>query len=365
MNPLRLVLATGGTGGHIYPALAVARAAAERGHRVAVLGQRDGMEAQLVPAEGIAFSGVRAGKWDRQRPDPRQAIAVLRGVVEALGWMRRERPDLVAGFGGYASFPGCFAASVLGVPLVLYEGNAFPGRVTRWFARRARRVLASQPAVAERLPHARELQLIGFPVRSVNHDRRAARAALGLPQEALVTLVMGGSQGSEALNRAVPTAFERLELKRTHLVLHSSGERWYPKLTARVADLHGYRATPFVDAGLAWPAADLAITRAGFSTLAEAASFGVPLIAVPLPDAADDHQRHNAAALEAAGAGRMLEEAELDSLAEVWQGMLEDDRRNAAARNAAAGARPEATAAFVDQLEEVATSNAALVESAA
>lgn len=365
MRPLRLVLATGGTGGHIYPALAVARAAAERGHRVAVLGQQGGMEAQLVPDEGFAFSGVRAGKWDRQSPDPRQALAALRGVFEAVGWMRRERPDLVAGFGGYASFPGCLAAAVLGVPLVLYEGNAFPGRVTRWFARRARLVLASQPAVAERLPQARELRLIGFPVRRATSDRRAARAALGLPQEALVTLVMGGSQGSVALNRAVPNAFERLDLERPHLVLHSSGERWYPELSARVADLQGYRATPFVDAGLAWPAADLAITRAGFSTLAEAASFGVPLIAVPLPSAAEDHQRHNAAALEAAGAGRMLEEDELASLAEVWRGMLEDDSRDAAARNAAAGARPGAAAAFVDLLEEVATCGAAVLESAA
>jgi UDP-N-acetylglucosamine--N-acetylmuramyl-(pentapeptide) pyrophosphoryl-undecaprenol N-acetylglucosamine transferase len=317
MSGLGLVLATGGTGGHIYPALAVAEAATAGGHRVGVLGRRNGMEAQVVPAAGVAFHGVRAGKWDRGRPDPSQAVRALSGVVEALGWLRRERPDAVIGFGGYASFPGCLAATLLGIPLLLYEGNAFPGRVTRWFAPRAATVLATQPAL----------------------------------EQHLLTLVMGGSQGSLALNRALPEAWERLELSDEHIVLHSSGSRWIDDLRLRTAALPGYRPEPYLDATLAWPASDLAITRAGFSTLAEAAAYGVPLIAIPLPSSAEDHQRHNAAALESAGAGRLLEEADLASLPEVWRSMLDPERRAAAAEAARGRADPGAADTIVHHIE--------------
>lgn len=360
MTALRLVLATGGSGGHIYPALAVARAAAERGHHVTLLGSSSGMEARIVPAAGVPFHGVPAGKWHRGRPDPREAVKAARGVIEAIRWLRAQRADLVTGFGGYASFPGCFAARFLGVPLVLYEGNAFPGRVTRWFAGRARQVLTSQPAAGSRLPHARELRTVPFPVRSEQIGRAEARAALGLDPQALLTLVMGGSQGAVPLNRAVPDAFERLGFERPHLVLHSSGERWYQEVSSRTEELTDYHVTPYVDATVAWSAADLAITRAGFSTLAEAASYGVPLIAVPLPSSADDHQRHNAAALDASGAGCMLEESDLPALVEVWRRMLEDDYRHAAASKARAGAQPGAAERFVDELEAVLASGITL-----
>jgi UDP-N-acetylglucosamine--N-acetylmuramyl-(pentapeptide) pyrophosphoryl-undecaprenol N-acetylglucosamine transferase len=354
VTPLQIVLATGGTGGHIYPALAVAAAARAAGHDVAVLGRRDGMEAEAVPAAGVTFHGVRAGKWSRGRPDPTQALRALAGVFEAIDRLRRERPDAVVGFGGYASFPGCVAATVLGIPLLLYEGNAFPGRVTRWFAARAAAVLATQRALERYLPQARSLAWVGFPVRRTTHDRRSAREALGLPDSALVTLVMGGSQGSLALNEGVPAAFERLERSEEHIVLHSSGRRWIEELRERTAGLPGYRTEAFLDATLAWPASDLAITRAGFSTLAEAATYGVPLIAVPLPTSAEDHQRHNAAALESAGAGRMLEESDLASLPEVWRSMLDPERRSTAAAAARDTSDPEAAESIVHHIESAA-----------
>lgn len=342
---MRLLLATGGTGGHIYPALAVARALAARGGEAAVIGQLGGMEERVVADHGIGFYGVRAGKWDRHRPDPRQAVAAVAGLWGAIRAVRAYRPDAVLGFGGFASFPGCFAATLLGVPLFLHEGNAFPGRVVRWFQRRARIVLAAQPEVAARLPGARHIETVGFPVREQTVARDAARRSLGLPSEGTVTLVMGGSQGSLALNEVVPLAYAELPPDSRPAVIHATGKAWLDEVRARTP-WPGYRCTAFVDATLAWSAADLAITRAGISTLAEAAFHGVPVIAVPLPTSAEDHQRFNARTVEAAGAGRYVEQSDREGLIAAWRELLSAPARSRAA--AAAGARsPQGAAAAV------------------
>jgi UDP-N-acetylglucosamine--N-acetylmuramyl-(pentapeptide) pyrophosphoryl-undecaprenol N-acetylglucosamine transferase len=328
----RLVLATGGTGGHVFPAVALGQAARAAGCEVTVIGTRDGMEAEAVPAAGLAFVGVRSGKFDRQRPDPRAPLEALAGVVEARTALRRLAPDLVVGFGGFASFPGCAAARTLGVPLVLHETNAVPGLVTRWFARSARLVIVCQEATKARLPRARTLTL-PFPVREQRVARTEARARLGLPETAVVTLVMGGSQGSLALNRAAPVVYRRLsDPGREHWVLHASGVRWERDVRAATEDLPRYRVEGFVDATLAWSAADLAVTRGGFGTLAEAAYHGVPLVVVPLPSAADDHQRHNAVALSESGAGHCVAQGDLGAMERAWSELLDDDRRAQAAR---------------------------------
>ncbi len=340
-GPVDLLLATGGTGGHIYPALAVAREAVGQGLRVAVLGGAEGMEARLVPEAGFPFVGVAAGKWDRQRPDPRQALRALAGLTEAVRTVRRTRPRLVVGFGGFASFPGCVAAVLTRTPLALHEGNAFPSRVNRWFAPRARLTVVAQPQAARHL-RSRAVEVVPFPVREVRVDRREARRRLGLPEDAVVTLVMGGSQGSVSLNEAVPEAYRTLERPGLH-VLHSSGPRWSDRLRERVADLPEYHVHPYLDAAEAFGAADLAITRAGVGTLSEAAFHGVPLVMVPLPTSAEDHQRHNAEAVAAAGAGIAVLESEIGRLGEAWGQLLDPARRAAAAR--AASARTPAGAA--------------------
>ena len=327
-----LLLATGGTGGHIYPALAVARSAQARDLTVAFLGQEGGMEARLVPEAGFPFLGVAAGKWDRQRPDPRQALRALGGLLAAVRAVRAAAPRLVVGFGGFASFPGCAAAVLTGTPLALHEGNAFPSRVNRWFAPRARLVISAQQA-AGRHVRCRAFEVVPFPVREARVERADARKALGLAPDALVTLVMGGSQGSAALNRAVPDAYRKL--RRPGLqVLHSSGPRWFDRLRASVTDLPDYHVRPYLDAAEAFAAADLAITRAGVGTLSEAAFHGVPLVMVPLPTAAEDHQRHNAEAVAEAGAGLVVPEAGLGRLEEAWRTLLDPAFRAAAAEAA-------------------------------
>lgn len=356
-----VLLSTGGTGGHIYPAVALAQALTARGCEVAFIGQRGGMEARLVSAEAFPFWGVRAGKWDRGRPDPRQAVRAALGLKDALGVVRRLRPALVVGFGGFASFPGLAAARLLGVPWALHEQNAYPGLVTRLFARGARFLAVAQTEVAAHLPRAARARVVhvGMPVRETRVPKREARRRLGLPETGTLTLVLGGSQGSLSLNRTVPEAFAQLgsELDphlevAPHVVLHSSGAAHLEAVTQTVrgrlapAQRGRYQVAGYLDTVLAWSAADLGVTRAGTGTLAEAAFHGVPLIMIPLSTAAEDHQLHNAQAVARAGAGTVLTERDLNpgALAAAWRALLAPEAR-AHASKAARERSPEGAAA--------------------
>lgn len=364
-----LLLATGGTGGHIYPALAVAHEARVRGLHVMLLGQRRGMEERLAAEAAVPFLGVSAGKWNRQRPDPRHAWRALKGVIEAVRLVRKVRPYRVVGFGGFASFPGCVAAVLNGIPLILHEGNAFPSRVNRWFSARAALVVSAQPEALAHLRGARETTLVPFPVREQRVDRAQARASLGLPEHAVVTLVMGGSQGSLTLNRAVPEAFRDLAhdastdatptaaaaRRPVHHVLHAAGPALVHEVRERAKDLANYHVVPYADAPTAWSAADLAITRSGVGTLSEAALHGVPLVMVPLPTSAEDHQLHNARAVAAAGAGTVVEQRAIEHLAEAWRALLDPDARAAAAAAALARSPAGAARRMVDAVLRVGT----------
>lgn len=349
-----MLLATGGTGGHIYPAVAVAGELTARGYEVVFVGQRGGLEARLVPAEGGTFYGVRAGKWHRGRPDPRQALRAALGLTDAAALLRTLRPALVVGFGGFASFPALAAARLLGVPYALHEQNAYPGKVTRWFAGGARFLAAAQAEVATHLPgSAGLLEVTGVPVREARVPKTEARRRLGLPETGVLTLVMGGSQGSLRLNEAVPAAFSALPTaRRQHLrVLHSSGPAHLEATRPRAAGLDGYRVDAYVESVLAWSAADLGISRGGNGTLAEAAFHGVPLIIVPLPSAAENHQLHNARAVQAAGAGAVVEERELNTLAKVWARLLEPSVYGAMALKARARSPEGAARALAGLIE--------------
>ncbi len=322
-----VVLATGGTGGHIYPAVATAHELARRGFRVVFVGQAGGLEARAIPAEGLPFYGVRAGKWHRGRPDPRQALRAGLGLSDAVTVLRRLRPGLVLGFGGFASFPALAAARVLGLPYALHEQNVFPGKVVRWFAGGARFVAV---AAAETGAHlSAEVEPVGLPVREARVDKLTARRRLGLPEAGILTLVMGGSQGSVVLNQAVPKAFTALPetAKNDLFVLHSSGPANLETTRRGAQGLANYRVDGYLEGVLAWSAADLGITRSGNGTLAEAAFHGVPLVMVPLPTAAENHQLYNAKAVEKAGAGIAVEEKSLEALTQAWAELLDTRTR--------------------------------------
>ena len=354
----RVVLATGGTGGHIYPAVATAHELTRRGYTVTLLGQAGGMEERVASEAGLEFFGVTAGKFARSVSglDPRQALRAARGLAQARAFLKRTRPGVVVGYGGFASLPGVLAAQSLGLPTVLHEQNARLGLTQRLALRRSRAVGTAYPEVAGLSPE--KATLVGMPVREEWLLRQEANARLGLQDGPLTIFVMGGSQGSVALNTAVPGVLREvlgdagLSPDDGVQVIHSTGPRWLGDVLPQVHGLEWYRAVGYLDSVAAWSAADLAITRAGTGTLAEAAFYGVPVVMVPLPGSAEDHQRFNARSVEASGAGRMVEQEAMGrSLGSVVLECLHKETR-AAMQAAALRRTPQGAAARLADLAE-------------
>ncbi|CAM3159578.1 undecaprenyldiphospho-muramoylpentapeptide beta-N-acetylglucosaminyltransferase [Deinococcus deserti] len=372
-------MATGGTGGHIYPAVATARELNARGHETLLLGQRGGMEERVAAEQGLSFEGVDAGKLARSgqgRPDPRELFRAVRGVVEARRVLQARRPALVVGYGGFASLPGVLAAQSLGIATVLHEQNARLGLTQRVAVGRARAVGTAYEQVLG-LP-AGEGTLVGMPVREERLSREEAQRRLGLHSGPLTVFVMGGSQGSLFLNNSVPDTLRnilgkegllsglgseagQIDLDFTHpraggaavQVLHSTGPRWLADVAPRVHDLEWYHAVGYVDTVAAWAAADLAITRAGTGTLAEAAFHGVPLVMVPLPESSENHQYHNALSVQQAGAGRVVEQKNVqEALGAAVLECAEPGTRMAMRDAALARAQIGAAARFADLIEQ-------------
>ncbi len=348
IDPTDYVFATGGTGGHIFPALALASEAQRRGLRVSFIGQANGMEADIIPKAGFPFYGVTAGKWDRSNPKPLHILKALYGSLQAIKLLNKLKPKLVLGFGGFASLPGIAAARFLKKPYILHEGNAYPGLVTRWFSKQARSVILAHKVTKNHLSEVTNTTVLGYPVRETQVDKLRARAALDLPAEGLITYVTGGSQGSAVLNAAVSQAYQ--QLSHTTVVLHSSGSKWETDLRDQTKTLSNYQVRGFVDATLAWAAADLAITRAGFGTLSEAAFHAVPCIMVPLPTAAENHQLHNAREMAKVGAGWVVEESNLGHLSTIWNHALDNAVLQEASQAAHAQSPAGVAARILDHL---------------
>lgn len=307
----KVLLATGGTGGHIFPAVALARSLEARGFSSAIIGGAGGMEEGIAAREGLNFFGVRTGKLDRSRPDPRAVLRALAGFWDAITIIGRERPAAVVGFGGFASFPGAAAAILRSVPLVLHDSNARPGIVTKFLGRFAKRIALAENAAQNELPRGKTVW-VGMPVREVRVPKSEALAQLGLEPDKALVLIIGGSQGSMRLNALLPPILERTLAGKNVQVLHQTGKGRLAEVEPRVSHLPWYRCIEFVDGPVAWSAADLGITRAGASTISDAAYHGVPLILVPLPSSAEDHQSKNALAVQARGAGICVPERDLE-----------------------------------------------------
>lgn len=351
-----IILATGGTGGHIYPAVATAHELIKRGHEATLLGQQGGMEERIAAEQGLAFFGVQAGKLARSgqgKADPRELLRAAQGVVQARRFLQQARPSVVVGYGGFASLPGVLAAQSLGIPTVLHEQNARLGLTQRLAVGRAQAVGTAYETVSG-LEKGKGV-LVGMPVREERLGAAQARQQLGLDPQRLTILIMGGSQGSLAMNNALPellrAAFPNGESPYGPVqILHATGPRWIDDVRPRVADLSWYHPIDYVNAVAAWSAADLAITRAGTGTLAEAAFYGVPEIMIPLPESAENHQLYNGQAVEAAGAGVVVEQPNL--AAQLPQAVLEClvPERRAAMRDAALRRTPAGAAAKLAEL---------------
>jgi UDP-N-acetylglucosamine--N-acetylmuramyl-(pentapeptide) pyrophosphoryl-undecaprenol N-acetylglucosamine transferase len=302
---MTVMITTGGTGGHVFPGLAVAGKLAARGARVFWLGTRDGIEAKLVPQHGVDFEAVsfRGVRGKGLRTLVFGPLALLGACIEARGVIRRRTPDVVIGFGGFASFPGGLMGTAAGKPLVLHDANAIAGLATRVLAYGADRILLGFPK-ALKGRHARRVEWVGNPLRD-------AMCALPAPSERfagrsgpLRLLVVGGSLGAKGLNDLVPAAIALLAPVARPLVIHQAGERNIVELRATYARLQvDADCVAFIDdmaARYAW--ADFVICRGGGLTVAELAAVGLGAIVVPLPGAIADEQSANAQFLVDAGA---------------------------------------------------------------
>jgi UDP-N-acetylglucosamine--N-acetylmuramyl-(pentapeptide) pyrophosphoryl-undecaprenol N-acetylglucosamine transferase len=348
-----LMVMAGGTGGHIFPGIAVAEALRERGWRIVWMGNPAGMEARIVPARGyemawVSFSALRGKGALRVLLLP---LNLLKGFWQALRELRRVRPDVVLGMGGYVTFPGGMMAALTGRPLLVHEQNAIAGLANRVLARVADRVLTGFPDTLK------GAQWVGNPVR-------AEIAAVEPPAQRfagrcgpLRLLVVGGSLGAAALNQVVPQALARIGADERPIVTHQAGEKQIDGLR------QGYQAAgvdgellPFIeDMAGRYAQADLVICRAGALTVAELAAVGAASLLVPFPLAVDDHQTRNARFLADHGAAFLLPQPELDAerLAGILAG-LDRARLQAMAERARELARPDAAVAVARTCEMLA-----------
>lgn len=357
------VFSGGGTGGHLYPALALASALEGLVPRVRsyFVGAQRGLEARVFPERGLEHLLLPVEGFQRGRvvANGRVLVGLARSMARVLAAFRRLRPRLVVVTGGYAGGPAGVAAVLLRIGLVLQEQNAVPGVTTRFLGRWAREVHVAFPEAVEALPRSARsrARVSGNPVRPPE-DRESAgeRERFGLPPAGPVVLVVGGSQGSRSLNGAMLDAVARIRggelgMPEGLSVLWATGPAHLGAVEEALAEGGGevpewVRLTGYIDdMPGALAAADLAVSRAGAMATSEFLAWGLPAILVPLPWAAADHQTRNARALEEAGAAVHLSEAELDGsrLWETIEGLVEDPRRlEAMGRAAAHRGRPDA-----------------------
>jgi UDP-N-acetylglucosamine--N-acetylmuramyl-(pentapeptide) pyrophosphoryl-undecaprenol N-acetylglucosamine transferase len=357
---MRFLVSGGGTGGHIFPALAVANALrdAQPELELSYVGGVRGMERRLVGAAGLAYHQLAVRSLRSGGVNAHLVLDPLRlgaSVPQAWALLGRLRPDVIFTTGGYLGIPLVMAARARRIPSMVWEGNVVPGRATAAVGRLADRVAVSFPPTLAAFPGRSFVS--GTPIRSfAGIERSAARASLGLVNEDRLLLAFGGSQAVARITAAIDGALERL--LREWVVLHVAGDAGMPAATASrdrlpEATRERYRPVPFIGEGMAEAlvAADLVLGRAGSSTCAEVAAVGVAAILVPYPHAGA-HQQENAAWLADQAAAIVVPDAELDAerlVAEVER-LRDDEARRAMADAARALGRPQAAADIAGEL---------------
>jgi UDP-N-acetylglucosamine--N-acetylmuramyl-(pentapeptide) pyrophosphoryl-undecaprenol N-acetylglucosamine transferase len=357
-----VIIMAGGTGGHVFPALALARLLRSRSYEVVWLGTRRGLEARIVPQNGfpiewLSVGGLRGKGIATLLAAP---FRLVHALVQALGIMRKHRPLVVVGLGGFVTGPGGVAAWLTRAPLVIHEQNAIAGFTNRRLAPLAREVLEAFPNSFDAGTKARA---IGNPVRQEIFAVPPPATRFAQRSGAIRILVIGGSLGAMKLNAVVPFALARLAGTLNLEVIHQAGERWIESARKSYADA-GVSADvkPFIeDMAEAYAWADLVICRAGALTVSELAAVGVGSILVPFPHAVDDHQTHNARYLVQEGAAVLIADRDVtaERLAEELQGLCAGrGKLLAMAERARLLAKPRAAEELAESCEKYARSAA-------
>jgi len=354
---MKVMVMAGGTGGHVFPALAVADELRQRGAAISWLGAPDSFESRTVTKHGydldlVHIQGLRGKGVLRWITAP---FKLVRAMFEAGIIIRRRRPSLVVGMGGFVSGPGGLVAKLLGVPLVIHEQNALPGMTNRWLAKVAIRVMEAFPGSFRNLSG---VITTGNPVRQDILQRFKLPRKIKTIEKQLKLLVIGGSLGAKILNEIVPESMAKIPVEMRPEVTHQAGRNKDVETVSRYKSVNvEAKVQPFLsDMADAYADADLVVCRAGALTIAELAAVGMPSILVPFPHAVDDHQTFNARYLSDAGAAVLLNQSSLDSdmLAKEIMRLLEDQKLLLKmSQRAKELALPDATVRVADVCEEV------------
>lgn len=353
---MRLIVTGGGTGGHVFPALEIARIARDRGHDVIYFGSYRGQERAACDKEGILFRGFRS--------EPFYGLKSVKGWTSAwnlyaAGWaakraLKKQDPDAIFSTGGYSSAPVIRAAASLGIPYVILEQNSVPGRVNKQAGPEAHAVCTVFSATDAHFPDSR-LVRTGMPIR---RELRASLSSLARGDVPLI-LVMGGSQGAAAINEAVAATAQTLG-KRARW-LHVTGKAHFEEVAARAStDMASldYEVKPFLEAedmASALASASLAVCRSGAGTLSELAAFRLPSVLIPYPAAHGDHQTHNAREFEAMGAATIVPQSAIGGLTAAVEGWLNNEEKyKKAEQSLAAWDDAEASEKIMSLLQEAA-----------
>ena len=326
-----VVLAGGGTGGHVYPALAMGEALAARGHTLKYMGDARRLEGRVVPQTDMEFIAIPAVQYPRGGLAAKVSFAL--GLMKAILFSRRQLKrldaDFVLGVGGYISAPPVIAAWTLGIPRAIHEANVTPGLANRLCARVANLVLLTYKQTADRLPGTAPRETVGCPVnpRVLSGERKVAAARYGLDDSQPTLLVVGGSLGADTINKiAIDSARSD---GRSYQIVHVTGPKYHEAIAAELEPLPDGVALVDYENKMAeaYAMADLVLCRAGSSTLAELTAIGKPSVLVPSPNVTDNHQEGNARGLEEVGAAVVVVERDLDIASTVAQigSLLKDD----------------------------------------
>ncbi|WP_340103729.1 undecaprenyldiphospho-muramoylpentapeptide beta-N-acetylglucosaminyltransferase [Rhodohalobacter sp. 8-1] len=367
LNPLRILLAAGGTGGHVYPAIAIADAVkgVRSDSEILFVGTRDRMEWQAVPSAGYDIKSVWISGFHR-RLTPQNLlfpVKLVTSLVQSFSILKRFKPDVVVACGGFAAGPVGWVAAKLGVPLAIQEQNSYPGVTNRILAKHAVKIFTAFEAAEQYLPE-NKIELTGNPVRNSLKvsDKQDALDHFRFSDDKPVLLILGGSGGAKALNDAMAERLDELHDEYEIQIIWQCGEKYYKNLSTSINEKEypNLRLLGYIDdMPAAYGAATLVLTRAGASTCSELMIIGKPSVLVPSPNVAGDHQTKNAAAMVDEGASVLISEEELsDAITNKVPALLKDDEKLQNMSQAALKlAKPDAANQIAKQLFELAKRN--------
>lgn len=362
---MRAVLSGGGTAGHINPALALAEELQRRGDEVLFAGTPNGVESRLVPEAGIPFTAFEAAGFNRNHPTSliRALRLMAKGTKAAQRWFAEVQPDVVVGFGGYVSLAVGRAARKMGIPVVIHEQNSVMGLTNRDLARHAQAVCLTYGHASSAVADKDKVIITGNPVRTAVFEatREEGRRRFGIPSEATMLLVTGGSLGARHLNQALCAMKDELLAREDLYIVHVTGPKELDAVTEAL-DLSGeeskrWQLLGYTDAmGSAMAACDAIVSRAGASSLAEISARAIPALLVPFPFATEDHQTTNAQAAVEAGCAFMVPDAEVegDGFRKLVGRLVDEPELRAAMGKAAAAQETADAAALLADIVEAA-----------